>query len=274
MPDDPNPGSAPASGASASARAAASLPAPRRTGCLGCLGLALGVLVLLVAAPFVVGWFLPERYEARMRATISRPPAEVFAAACDAQRNPMTGSMMQRVHVLPDEDGLPIWEEELVQSRVRVRTLAFEPPRRIKRALADSVVHMTAESEITIEAAPSGGSVIDARSVTTIREGTWHTPVFRFMMTIFGGADTALEGYWMHLAKGLGAELAIERRGKMVPVSSPGTAKAPAPAPSTGAASSTAPAEEPAPAASAAPSRGAAPSNAPAEAPTAGASGR
>ena len=189
-------------------------PAParaKRSGCLPTLLLLASILAAVIGAPFVIGSFLPERYEARTRLRLASPPEKVFDMIADVQRNPMTGGMMQRIERLAaGDDGLPRWREVLTSSEVVVETDALERPSLVRRRMRDTIVPMTSVSETRIERAEGGGSLVTATTVTTIRSGAWQTPVFRFMMSIFSGAQTGLEGYWLHLAKELHDEVTFE----------------------------------------------------------------
>jgi len=205
--------------ARAPARAASGLPtAARAKGCLLYMLAIVGLFGLIVGAPFVLGSFFAERYEAEITFMLASPPEKVFAAVQDVQKNPMTGQMMQRIERLASSDaGLPRWREEMTGSEVTVETTELVPGRRVRRSMRDSVVPMTAESEIELTPTETGGTRVHARSVTTIRAGAWQSPLFRFMMTIFGGAQTSLEGYWMHLAKDLNDKITFEKKGAQPP---------------------------------------------------------
>ena len=71
--------------------------------------LVLGVLAALIVVPMVVGFLLPQKYEARVRMTVKRPPADVWAEVSDYHKHPLTGSQMKKVEALPDRNGLPAW---------------------------------------------------------------------------------------------------------------------------------------------------------------------
>jgi hypothetical protein len=103
------------------------------------------------------------------------------------------------------EDGLPTWTENLGPSSILVRTIEAEPPLRLVRRFADSAVPMSAESVTALTPTPSGTS-IESATITTIRLGTWHVPIFRFILTLTRGVQRGLEDYWRNIAKDLGTE--------------------------------------------------------------------
>ncbi|MBM3994077.1 MAG: hypothetical protein FJ303_07975 [Planctomycetes bacterium] len=168
-------------------------------------------VALVVAIPlslfliaFIVGRFLPERYDACVIVELDRTPEEVWNALLDTQQNPMTGSMCRRQEKLADVDGRPSWLEDMGSSTVVVTTTVSEPTGRLCRRLADQVVPMTAEVSIVIEETQKGCRVT-VHSVTVIRDGTWHVPIFRVMMTITGGGRSHLKSFWQSLAQNAGA---------------------------------------------------------------------
>src|SRR5205085_241578 len=160
-----------------SAMATASVPLKRRR---RWPWIVLAVLALLLVAPFVVGSFLPERYEGHVCLTLRQAPEEVWAALSDYEKHPVTGSMRQKTEKLPDENGLPAWVEDLGSTRITVTTTEATPPRRLRRHFADASLPMTSDVDLRLE--PDGaGCRVSASAVTTIRPGTWHVPLFRLI---------------------------------------------------------------------------------------------
>lgn len=164
----------------------------------------LGVLVVLAATPFVVGRFLPERYEAEVRATFARPPQDVWAELMNRERHPVAGRMCKEQGDLPSQDGMPCWTEDLGSSETTVRTTALEEGRYTRREMSDDVVPVTAVMEYRLEAV-DGGTRLVATNVTSIPDGTWHVPFFRFMMTVMNGAERTLKDQAKSLGRALGA---------------------------------------------------------------------
>src|SRR5262245_52787899 len=134
------------------------------------LWIVLGVLLALVLIPFLVGLFLPERYEARVRLSLARPADDVWQALCDHRAHPLAGKMCRKVEELPGGP-LPAWTEDLGQTKVTVQTLEATRPTRMVCTMADSVVPMTARWELGLT--PSGeGCVVSAFSEVVVRRGT------------------------------------------------------------------------------------------------------
>jgi hypothetical protein len=159
-------------------------------------------------AMMLIGLLMPERYEARVKAFLDASPDRVWNALEDFRNIPLTGKMRKKTEALPDVGGLPSWEEDMGQTTVTVVTEASRRPNYLKRRMTDRVVPMTTESEISLESELSGCR-LTARSVTVIRSGTWHVPIFRVMVGL-GGARSGLRDYVKRLATNLNVSLRFE----------------------------------------------------------------
>lgn len=157
-----------------------------------------GLAGLLVVVA-IVGSLLPEDYRAEADRTVDGTPEDVWARIQNVERFPMAAGMAKSVTRLPDEDGGAVWEERMSGSTVRVRQSLAEPPHRAVREMADRVVPVTARAEI--ELAPDGNhrTRVTLRNHITIRSGTWHVPVFRVMMAMFGGARGGVRAWLRQL---------------------------------------------------------------------------
>ncbi|MCA8959880.1 MAG: SRPBCC family protein [Planctomycetes bacterium] len=161
----------------------------------------LGFVVLLLV-PFVVGLFLPEGYEGHASARLERSPEEIWEAIHDPERHPMSGRMCKGIHRDDGRDAssLPEWTEDLGSTKLTVTTREANRPRRCVREMRDAVVPMSAKCVIEIQ--PDGrGSRVTYSNATTIRSGTWHVPIFRFIMTISHGVQRNCENWLKGLEK-------------------------------------------------------------------------
>jgi hypothetical protein len=154
------------------------------------LWISLGVVGALVVIPFLVGSFLPERYQARVRLTMARSADDVWQALSDHRAHPLSGKQCRKVEDVAGE-GLPVWVEDLGQTRVTVRTVEAARPTRLAWTAADSVVPLTARWDVDIES-EGEGCVVSAASEMVVRRGTWHVPLFRFILWLTGGGKKAL----------------------------------------------------------------------------------
>ena len=164
-------------------------------------------LLGLVALVFLVGTLLPERTRARGRLDVPLSPAEVWRRLADFERHPMSAGMCRGTERLPDENGLPVWIEDLGSSKFRVQTVEAEEPRRIVRRMTDQVVPMTARSVIELEAIGSGTRLTMETDVTLAR-GTWHVPVMRVTLALFRGVRGGIKGYLGRIA-GAGSSVPV-----------------------------------------------------------------
>lgn len=172
------------------------------------MGIAGGAIGLLILTPFVVGTFLPTNYQARAKLTTSRSPAEVFAKIEDYSELPLAGKMCRGVEALADDGGLSAWREDLGSSKVRVATLEREDAKRLVRRATDEVVPLS--MLCTYDISPTaGGSELRLNVDGEIRSGTWHVPMFRFVIHVFGMGKAGHKHYLEQLAKRLGDDCQI-----------------------------------------------------------------
>jgi hypothetical protein len=166
------------------------------------------VIVALIVLVFLVGSLLPEKFESEVKLTINRPPEEVWAATQDFERHPIGGKMIKRVERQPDENGLPVWTEDMGETQLHVRTLEADAPKLWKFTVEDRVVKMSFESENRIEPA-AGGSRIHGVSRMSLPLKSWHAPLFRIILRISGNAGA--RDYWTSLAQSLGGTAEFEK---------------------------------------------------------------
>ncbi len=141
--------------------------------------------VAALAALFVCGRFLRETYSGGAQALIAAPIDDVWARVSDGEKHPIGGRMVRAV--TRNDDG---WIEDLGSSQVTVRLGEVDAPNRVVRNLTDSVVPMTARNVVTLKAV-DGGTQVDVTHEVTIRLGTWHSPIFRWVMLLTNAASSA-----------------------------------------------------------------------------------
>ncbi len=164
------------------------------------------VIVALIALPVIIGFLLPIRYEGRTAVDFDQSVQRVWEALQDVEAHPMTGRVTKSVDILPSIEGRPSWKEDMGRGEViTVTTTANEPPRRMTREMSSATVNMRSRWEYVLEPADEGCQVI-LSGVTDIEKGTWHTPIFRFMMVIGGGVKKGLDIQLAMVADTLAAE--------------------------------------------------------------------
>ena len=170
------------------------------------LWIALGVLVLLVGVPTIVGFMLPETFTGRAHSEFDKSCDEVWDALLDYAAAPMTGKMMKSVEALPDEGGLPAWVEDMGHGElITVKTTEAERAQRMVREMESAAVPMSSRWEYTLEPI-DGGCRLTLDGETAIPLGDWKSPIFRFMMKVGGGVKKGFVIQMDMLAITLGVE--------------------------------------------------------------------
>ena len=164
----------------------------------------LAVLLILVATPFVVGRFLPERYEGQVKVLFPKSPDAVWRALAEVEKHPMTGKMMKSVERQPDENGMPVWIEDMGRGeKITVKTLEWESPKRAVRDMTSTSAPMTSRWEYHLQPVNSGCEVT-LKAETFIRSGKVIACMFRFMMCVGGGVRKGLQIQMDMIAQTLG----------------------------------------------------------------------
>ncbi|MCB9852025.1 MAG: SRPBCC family protein [Phycisphaerales bacterium] len=171
---------------------------------------AAGALILTTILIVVfVGRSLPKDFSATTSLKINRTPQDVWTAIGDFKKLPVSAKMCKGTEPLADVANQPAWRENIGSSRIRVETLEADAPKRLVRQCQDEVVPMRMRVEYDIESREQGCAV----TCTTngrIDDGTWHAPLFRFMIHKFGGVKSGQKQYLALLARQLGQEPNID----------------------------------------------------------------
>lgn len=179
------------------------VPAPQKRRWRRWLIVPVLLIAILFGGPYVVGMFASKNFVGRGEATFAAKPESVWAKIDEPGGIPIAGRACQHVTPLPDEKGLQCWTEDLGETQLTVRTIVSEPQHRIVRYITDSVVPITMTSEWILEPAGSGTKVTVTTS-GTIEDGTWHVPLFRFIMVTMNGANSGPREYLKALKTSLG----------------------------------------------------------------------
>lgn len=155
--------------------------AKRRRWWLILLGAALVLVVFIVGGVFIAGSMLGEEVSSTISMSFVQPPEAVWDAIADYEHNPVSGSMRRETIPLPDDENGPAWKEDIGSTVITVHTLEAPDRTRIVRLFQDAVVPMTSRVDYLIEP-EAGGTKITMSSVTTIKDGTWHVPLFRVIL--------------------------------------------------------------------------------------------
>jgi hypothetical protein len=162
------------------------------------------VLVALVILVMAGGWFLPDSYPAHVVMKINQSPAVVWAAVADYEKHPISGAMRKSTQKLPDENGLPVWIEDIGETRLRVQVVSAQPPNHIKWQFTDEVVKSLSAWSETHIAAEGSGSLITTHSETRIVRGSWHVPIFKVILWMTRAHEKGVRDYWTSVGQSLG----------------------------------------------------------------------
>lgn len=170
------------------------------------LWILLGLVVVFVGIPTLVGFMLPERFTGRAVAEFDKTPDELWLALADYASAPMTGKMMKSTAAIESDNALPAWEEDMGHGEViTVRTTAAEKPTRLVRTMESKAAPMTSTWEYALEPI-DGGCRLTMDGETFIKLGDWKSPIFRFMMKVGGGVKKGLVIQMDMAASALGTE--------------------------------------------------------------------
>jgi hypothetical protein len=162
------------------------------------LWIPLGIILLLILTPFVAGRFMARDFSAAGETIIPRPIDEVWAAIQDPARFPISARMTRSTEQLPSSDARPAWREDIGSTKIVYRVVEQASPSHRVIEGRDAVVPMTMRSTYDLTAV-DGGTRVRAETKVHIDDGTWHVPVFRFLLTVTGGVQSGLNQYLQSL---------------------------------------------------------------------------
>lgn len=142
-------------------------------------------LALPVGAFVAVASVAPAEFAGDAEVALSLPPDQVWARIGDVERHPVSAKVTKRVTRLPDENGLPVWTEDLGSTAITVRVVERAPDREV-RVFTDAEVPLTATWTITTSAV-DGGTLVRVEQEGVIEDGPFYVPFFRAVMWM-GGA--------------------------------------------------------------------------------------
>lgn len=166
-----------------------------------------GGLVGLVLLLAVVGFLLPEEFQARAELVIPRPIEDVWRVVADVE----TLSALCGGKLSPRGEGA--WRIDLRCTALLVDTVEEVAPTRVVRDITDTVVPLTMRMTVSAREVAGGTEVVVVEE-GRVRRGTWHVPFFRLMFRA-GAASSCLRDYLRAVARAASApELATaaERR--------------------------------------------------------------
>jgi hypothetical protein len=161
----------------------------RRRWWLILLSSAVALVVLIVGGIFAAGSMMGEDVTSSVSMTFSQSPETVWTAIADYERNPISASMRRNTTPLPDEGPGPTWQEDIGSTIITIQTVETAKPTRLVRFFKDSIVPMTSRVEYLLET-EGDGTKVTMNGLTTIKNGTWHVPLFRVIQRIAPNAGS------------------------------------------------------------------------------------
>lgn len=158
------------------------------------------VLVVLVAAAWVVGLLLPKGHTAARTLHLKQRPEAVWGVVADAQAAPSWRLNVAKVERLADQNGHPIWRESYKDGQtLPLETMETVPPQKLVARIADPKLPFG--GTWTYEITP----VADGCTVTITERGEVYNPIFRLVSRFMNQAAT-IEDYLKYLARKFGEE--------------------------------------------------------------------
>lgn len=147
-----------------------------------------GALVAVIVVVVVVGYLLPQSHVVAMSVRYAARPEAVWASLTDVAAFPSWRPGVERVEILPNDDGRRGWREHANHDVVTYRVEEEHAPRRLVARIADP--NLPYGGRWTYELAPA-----DSGSRLTITEhGEVYNPIFRFVSRFIIGHTGTMEG--------------------------------------------------------------------------------
>lgn len=162
------------------------------------------VVVLLVAAVYLIGLAQPVGHVASGSAVFKKTPEEIWARMTDFQSWPTWNSAFTGVQRQPDQKGQPVWTFVGKWGEMPFRVEVFEPPSRMVTEIPEDA-DLGFRGSWTYEIAPH-----EMGSILTVTErGSLESPIFRFFMLLAGPHGT-LKQFLVDLGKDFGQEVEVK----------------------------------------------------------------
>lgn len=164
---------------------------------------ALGLVLVLLCAPFLVGSFLKGPFVGEASLVLPLAREDLWRAIDDHVRFPISGALAREMRLLSTGNDMPIWVEEQLNATLRVETLESVAPERLALRVTEDPVALESRWDIRLEERGAETVVRVVQSCEVRAEG-WRAPQLRFVMKFMGGARMGPQGYLRRLAEGLG----------------------------------------------------------------------
>ena len=163
----------------------------------------LAVIVVIVAMIIAIGFALPKRHTAAVRARYGQPPDSLYRTIIDVEAGPSWRTGMKRVDVIARE---PLtWKETASWGELTMVMDEAVAPSRVVSRIADESSGFGGVWTYEITGDANGGVL------TIAEDGEVFSPVFRFMSKFVFGHYKALETYARDLGRRFSEDVEPER---------------------------------------------------------------
>ena len=167
------------------------------------IGVAVAVLVGLVAVTLIIGYLLPVKHAVARALWLHQKPETVFALVTDFPAARSWRKGLQSVELLPSENGRTRFREKGKDGVIAFEVVSLDPPNRLITQIADKKL-------------PFGGAWIfditptsEGCRLNITEQGEVYNPVFRVVSRFFLGYTRTLDGYLASVAAKFGEKAAI-----------------------------------------------------------------
>jgi uncharacterized protein YndB with AHSA1/START domain len=169
-------------------------------------GTIVALIILLIAAIYLVGSRLPEKHSAVRVARYRQRPEAIWAAITDYEKFPSWRSNVKSVEQLQSSEAGSWRELDAHGNSLPYHVVASDPPRRLSVAIADPNLPFGGTWTTDILPIPPNGCIVQITE-----NGEIHNVFFRFMSRYIFGYTATMDTYLKDLGKKFGETTTIER---------------------------------------------------------------
>lgn len=150
---------------------------------------ALGLVVILVLAVYLVGTQLPEEHTATLERIVPASAHDTWRVMTEIEAFPEWRTGVDRVERLEDRNGLPVWRETGGSGTIELHTVFLEPPERMIVRVEDP--EGAFGGRWTYELAQTAGGTL----VRITEDGEIYSPMFRVFSRFVFGYESSMQSY-------------------------------------------------------------------------------
>ena len=168
-----------------------------------------GVTLAVLFALFIVtGYFVPKSYTGAAQLMVTKSPEAVWEALQDYEKFPIATNPKIKVSRLPDQKGLPVWQEDMGHTKITVITVESQAPNRLVRALSDSDSTATSRWEFAITPVQNGCTLRIQESMS-VQGNSWYDAFFRTI--VWMNPNSGVKAYLERMAEDMGESAKVEK---------------------------------------------------------------